>query len=217
MWRGDTGRTPSPDAHALLDVCGRHLVPEPHHKLRGTAHAGHPCHSRRFADLLLMVDAYVARETQTGALVQILCQLAFAICLTLIRYFASSVPGLMILVHLATCTTGPALRARSWTRAAAHGDCSQSTGLAAAGCPGPDPSTGRHPLGRQLTFDWKRDGDMERPQRLLCSHLQRLLLLHGLLVGHQVPPAGRRQACVRLLDARDFVDALRNVLHAFME
>ncbi len=84
----------------------------------------------------LTVDAHVARERVTGALAQIRCQLAFAICLTLIKYFASSVPGLMIFVHLATCTTGPALRARSWTRAAAHGDCSWSTGFAAAGCTG---------------------------------------------------------------------------------
>ena len=75
----------SPDPHALLNVCGSHLVPEAHHKLcrrmRGQPEL-HGC---------CMLAAACLGLTHT-----------LAICLMLITYFAVSVPGFMILVHLAT-------------------------------------------------------------------------------------------------------------------
>mmetsp|Transcript_15507 Transcript_15507/g.44094 ORF Transcript_15507/g.44094 Transcript_15507/m.44094 type:complete len:360 (-) Transcript_15507:226-1305(-) len=41
------------------------------------------------------------------------------------------------------------------------------------------------------------------------THLQRLLLLHHLFVGHKIPPRRMGEARVRLFDAREFVHLLR--------
>jgi hypothetical protein len=54
-------------------------------------------------------------------------------------------------------------------------------------------------------MDWRRRV-RKRHTATACAHLQRLLLLHHLLVRDKVPLGGRREARVALLDAHHLVD-----------
>jgi hypothetical protein len=84
-----------PDAHALLDVCGGHPLSQAHYKLLDTQ----PPHVSwlRVTHEGTHSVSYVLVITQQGFPPR-----TFAICFTLMTYFDSSVPGLIIFVHLAT-------------------------------------------------------------------------------------------------------------------
>lgn len=89
----------SPHSHALLNVSWRHTVAQANHKLHvqmeysalSSASLKGPARWSRSFERWSAADGQNLSESLT-----------LAICLTLITYLASSVPGLMIFVHLAT-------------------------------------------------------------------------------------------------------------------
>jgi hypothetical protein len=77
-----------PDPHPFLDISWRDLIPQSNHKLQESKQGiRKKCTVSRSHEMEIKRQAWHT----------------FAICFTFITYLASSVLGLIIFVHLATC------------------------------------------------------------------------------------------------------------------